>query len=73
MCDSHSMGCDNVLADIDHTSHLAADIGTLYLHDEYSDATLVVEGQRFPVHKVILAARSEYFRLISEFVSLKIY
>jgi len=34
------------------------------LNDEYSDVTLVVESNRFNAHKVILAARSEYFRAL---------
>ena len=32
--------------------------------DEYSDVTLVVEGQPFSAHRVILAARSDYFRAL---------
>lgn len=32
------------------------------MSDDYSDVTFIVEGQRRPAHKVILAARSEYFR-----------
>lgn len=47
---------------VDHSSNLASDIGVLYLNDEYSDVTLQVNGQAFHAHKVILAARSQYFR-----------
>ena len=47
---------------VDHSSNLANDIGVLYLNDEYSDVTLQVNGQAFHAHKVILAARSQYFR-----------
>ena len=32
--------------------------------DEYSDVALVVDGQRFRAHRVILAARSDYFRAL---------
>ena len=39
-------------------------IGALYLNDEYSDVTLIVEKQPFSAHKVILAARSDYFRAL---------
>lgn len=47
-----------------HSSTLAENIGRLYLSDECSDLTLIVEEQRFPVHRVILAARSTYFRWV---------
>lgn len=48
---------------VDHSSSLANDIGALYLNDEYSDVTLQVSGHTFHAHRVILAARSQYFRL----------
>lgn len=52
------------LGEIEHTRFLSEDIGALYLSDDYSDVTLIVSGQRFNGHKVILAARSEYFRAL---------
>jgi hypothetical protein len=36
-------------------------LGELVYNTEYSDITLVVEDVRFQSHKVILAARSDYF------------
>ncbi|XP_033340114.2 BTB (POZ) domain containing 9 isoform X2 [Megalopta genalis] len=50
--------------DIEHINHLSDDIGALYLSDEYSDVTVIVGGQRFNGHKIILAARSQYFRAL---------
>lgn len=50
--------------EIEHTNFLSEDIGALYLSDDYSDVTLLVGGQRFNGHKVILAARSQYFRAL---------
>lgn len=44
--------------------HLSEHIGSLCLSSEYSDVTLIVEGQRIPAHKVILAASSDYFRAL---------
>jgi hypothetical protein len=38
------------------------DYGKLVEAPELADVVLVVEGQRFPAHRVVLAARSEYFR-----------
>lgn len=47
---------------VDHSSNLSHDIGSLFLNDEYSDVVLNVNGHKFSAHKVILAARSQYFR-----------
>lgn len=52
------------LVDIEHLYQLSGSLTLLYLNEEYSDITLVVEGQRLPAHKVILAVRSEYFRAL---------
>lgn len=41
---------------------LSVIIGKLFYNTDYSDVTLVVDGVEFRAHKVILAARSEYFR-----------
>lgn len=40
-----------------HMSHLC-------MNAEYSDVTFVVEGVKLPAHKIILAARSSYFRAL---------
>lgn len=50
--------------DVQHIHYLSEHIGALFLNDEYSDVALVVDGRRFDAHKVILAARSEYFRCV---------
>merc|ERR1712012_366743 len=52
------------IGEVQHIHFLSEHIGALYLNDEYSDVTLVVENHRFHAHKVILAARSEYFRAL---------
>ncbi|XP_011505483.1 PREDICTED: BTB/POZ domain-containing protein 9 [Ceratosolen solmsi marchali] len=54
----------NFVGEIEHTNYLSKDIGALYLSGDYSDITLIVSGQRFDVHKAILAARSQYFRAL---------
>ena len=48
--------------EVGHIHYLSEHIGALYLNDDYSDVTLIVKGKRFQAHRVILAARSEYFR-----------
>ncbi|XP_047504600.1 BTB/POZ domain-containing protein 9 isoform X1 [Pieris napi] len=56
--------CSCRVGEIEHISHLSEHIGSLCLSSEYSDVTLIVEGQRIPAHKVILAASSDYFRAL---------
>ncbi|XP_050435414.1 BTB/POZ domain-containing protein 9-like [Adelges cooleyi] len=48
---------------IDHTHYMVSDIGNLYLSDSFSDVVLVVDEARLPAHRVVLASRSEYFRV----------
>ncbi|XP_072390147.1 BTB/POZ domain-containing protein 9 isoform X1 [Diabrotica undecimpunctata] len=50
--------------DIEHLSQLSENLAALCLNQEHSDVTLVVEGQKLNAHKVILAARSDYFRAL---------
>ncbi|ELU08603.1 hypothetical protein CAPTEDRAFT_220698 [Capitella teleta] len=67
MCDHHHLRpqtSSHASGDVEHVNFLSEDIGALFLQDNYSDITLVVEEKKFPVHKVILAARSEYFRAL---------
>lgn len=61
MSDSHHLGPLSV-GEVEHTESLSDQIGFLCLRDDYSDIVLVVEEVHIPGHKVILAARSEYFR-----------
>ncbi|XP_013777276.1 BTB/POZ domain-containing protein 9-like isoform X1 [Limulus polyphemus] len=63
MSDNH-LGDLPPVGEVDHTASLSVHIGSLYINDEYSDVSLIVEGIRLPGHKVILAARSEYFRAL---------
>ncbi|KOC71172.1 BTB/POZ domain-containing protein 9 [Habropoda laboriosa] len=67
MCSQHEMDIivERLHTDvINHISTLSENIGALYLSDDYSDVTLIVGGQRFNSHKIILAARSQYFRAL---------
>lgn len=50
------------LSDVNHVKQLSSDIGHLFNNTDYCDLSLIVEGVEFKVHKIILAARSEYFR-----------
>jgi hypothetical protein len=57
----------------DEVQRLVSHISDLYLNDEISDVTLIVENSRFPAHKIVLAARSIYFKYVlkKDTVSLK--
>ncbi|XP_030766538.1 BTB/POZ domain-containing protein 9 isoform X2 [Sitophilus oryzae] len=61
---SSSKSVTTRLGDIEHLSQLSEHLSSLCLSHEYSDVTLVVEGQKLYAHKVILAARSDYFRAL---------
>lgn len=52
------------LGDIEHLAQLSENLSALCLNHEYSDIILIVEGQKLSAHKVILAARSDYFRAL---------
>jgi len=54
-----------LVGEVEHINHLSDHLGKLYLNDEYSDILLVLDdNQKIPAHKVVLAARSEYFRAL---------
>ncbi|XP_002135358.1 BTB/POZ domain-containing protein 9-like [Drosophila pseudoobscura] len=48
--------------DIDVVDRVGLDMGRLCMNDLYSDVEFLVEEQRLPAHRNILAVRSEYFR-----------
>lgn len=50
------------LGEVDHVRSLSENFASLLASEHYHDITLLVESQRIPAHKVILASRSEYFR-----------
>lgn len=62
MSSQHMMGPNSPNGDVEHIQTLSAHIGALFLNDEYSDVILTLDGHKFHAHKVILAARSDYFR-----------
>lgn len=46
------------------TAEFSQQMGELCLSSEYSDVTFIVENQKIPAHRVILASRSTYFRAL---------
>lgn len=52
------------LSEVNHVKQLSIDIGNLFNNTDYCDINLIVEGIEFRAHKIVLAARSEYFRAL---------
>ena len=52
------------LSEVNHVKQLSKDIGDLFNNTDYCDLTLIVDSVEFNVHKIVLAARSEYFRAL---------
>ncbi|EDV95344.1 BTB/POZ domain-containing protein 9 [Drosophila grimshawi] len=50
--------------EIDLGDRFSADIARLCMNDRYADVEFIVEEQRLPAHRAILAARSKYFRAL---------
>ncbi|XP_018494802.1 BTB/POZ domain-containing protein 9 [Galendromus occidentalis] len=51
-------------SEVEHSNHLSECIGSLLFSAEYSDVTLIVEGESLPAHKIILASSCDYFRAL---------
>jgi len=65
MCDHRQLAMSGNPGEIEHVHFLSEDIGNLYQNEECSDIIIKVENEQFPAHKVILASRCEYFRLVA--------
>ncbi|XP_061390585.1 BTB/POZ domain-containing protein 9 [Musca vetustissima] len=50
--------------EIELTELFSSQMAQLCLNEDYSDVCFIVENQRLPAHRVMLAARSEYFRAL---------
>ncbi|CAD7091304.1 unnamed protein product [Hermetia illucens] len=64
---SHKMsgvGSKSRTGEIELTERFSDQMAKLCINDDYSDVTFIVENQRLPAHRVVLAARSEYFRAL---------
>ena len=54
----------DALGDVEHFEHLSGDFYDLYKSKENTDVTFEVAGVRFQAHKIILAARCAYFKVL---------
>ena len=50
--------------EIDHVELLSSQTSALYHSQEFADVTFIIDKRRFHAHRVVLAARSEYFRAL---------
>lgn len=54
----------DALGDIEHFEHVSGDLFDLFKSGENSDVVFVINGSRFEAHRVILAARCNYFKVL---------
>ena len=54
----------DALGDVEHFEHLSGDFYDLYKSGEHADVTFIVSGVRFPAHRIILAGRCAYFKVL---------
>jgi hypothetical protein len=65
LCEELPLGrCGVTSARVDEMNceRMQKDYAKMVGNSELADVVLVVEGERFPAHRVMLAARNEYFR-----------
>ncbi|XP_050434983.1 BTB/POZ domain-containing protein 9-like [Adelges cooleyi] len=61
-CTPSSSTAEHHEKQIEHGNFVVKDISALYLDNRFSDVVLIVDEVQLPVHRAILASRSEYFR-----------
>ena len=54
----------DALGDVEHYDHISGDFFDLFKSGEKADVTFIVSDVRFPAHRVILAARCAYFKVL---------
>lgn len=54
----------DALGDVEHFEHVSGDLFDLFKSGENSDVVFVINGTRFEAHRIILAARCNYFKVL---------
>uniref|UniRef100_A0A7E4UTZ6 BTB domain-containing protein n=1 Tax=Panagrellus redivivus TaxID=6233 RepID=A0A7E4UTZ6_PANRE len=58
----HGTSFEMFISDKRGVAQLAEEIGELYLKEDFSDVTIVVDGTELPAHRMILSQRCPYFK-----------
>ena len=54
----------DALGDVEHFEHVSGDFFDLFKSGEHADVTFLISGVKFPAHRIILAARCTYFKVL---------
>ena len=54
----------DALGEVEHFDHVSGDLFDLLKSGDHADVTFVVDGVRLQAHRVILAARCSYFKVL---------
>jgi BTB/POZ domain-containing protein 9 len=54
----------DALGEVEHYEHVSGDLFDLLKSGELSDVTFLVGGVKFPAHRIILASRCDFFRVL---------
>ena len=54
----------DALGEVEHYEHISGELFDLLKSGEYSDVTFIVQETRFPAHRIVLAARCKFFKVL---------
>lgn len=54
----------DALGEVEHYEHISGEFLDLLKSGDNSDVTFIVQGVRFPAHRVILGARCKFFKIL---------
>ncbi len=54
----------DALGEVEHYEHISGELYDLLKSCENSDVTFVVQGTKFPAHRIILGARCKFFKIL---------
>lgn len=54
----------DALGEIEHYEHVSGELSDLLKSGDNSDVTFIVQGVRFPAHRIILGTRCKFFKIL---------